>query len=211
MNQKKQTKGRALPADPNKSLFKFKLSWSPQPDGSLPKTQTWYSYDYSSEREIFPEGIGKDLRLQWKQLLSLCWKHQELYELIKWSRPYSQDNHLYLFMPNWPELTANIALIEEKYSKQLLEGYIKSCDFDDFSFEPVKRSHPRQPGQSPGRSDFRQFYGFKYLQRNDFIITNLATGRLLKVDTYDNLMYHSKNYLHTLFDRSSITEHKTES
>lgn len=197
----KRTKGRALQPDPNKSLFKFKLTWLPEPNGFQKKSETWYSYDYMIEREAFPEGIGKDLRMQWKQLLALCWKHEELYEYVKWLRPHNSNDILHLYMPNWPELNENVAHIEAKYGWGLFENYVHTCGFNDFSFLSVDRSHPRQAGNSPGRVDFKQYYGFKYVHRNDFIVTNLAQGKLIKVDVYDNLMYHSENHLHTLFGR----------
>jgi hypothetical protein len=195
---KKPLKARALPPDPNQSLFKFKLSWL---DASLPgkvKIQTWYSYDYNTEREAFPGGLDKDLRSQWKQLLTLCYKHAELYDFVKWLRPYKKEQSLALYIPNWPELRAMMPLLENKYGWQLLEGYGRICGFDSMHFQTVGRSYPRQPGHSPGRVDFRQFYGFGYFHRNNFIVSSLATGKLLKVDIYDNLMYHSENFLHTL-------------
>jgi len=200
-NQPKRTKGRALPPDPNRSLFKFKLTWLPEPDGSQKKSETWYSYDYGMEREMFPEGIDKELRMQWKQLLAALWKHDELYEYIKWLRPHNKDDNLMLYVPNWPDLSENLPHIEAKYGRGLIENYVHLVGFNDFSLVTVSRTHPTQPGNSPGRVDFRQFYGFKYLHRNDYIVKNLAAGKLVKVDVYDNLMYHSENHLHTLFGR----------
>lgn len=200
-NQPRKTKGRALPPDPNKSLFKFKLTWLIEEDGFQKKSETWYSYDYGIERERFPEGLDKDLRAQWKRLLALCWKNEELYELVKWLRPHNKSDNLVLYMPNWPEVMALIPVVETKFGWGLFENYVHMCGFNDFSFQSVDYSHPRQAGNSPGRIDFSQFYGFKYVQRNDFILTNLARGKLVKVDIYDNLMYHSDNHLHTLFGR----------
>lgn len=200
-NQPQRTKGRALPPDPNRSLFKFKLTWLPDQNGYQKKSETWYSYDYPVEREMFPEGIDKTLRAQWKQLLAMCWKNDELYEFVKWLRPHNKNDDLILYMPNWPELSALAHAVEAKYGWGLFENYTHTCGFNDFSFCSVDRSHPRQAGNSPGRIDFRQFYGFKYIHRNDFIVTNLATGKLVKVDVYDNLMYHAENHLHTLFGR----------
>ncbi|MCE7061230.1 hypothetical protein [Dyadobacter sp. CY343] len=208
--QPKRTKGRALPPDPNRSLFKFKLTWLPEPNGYQKKTETWYSYDYGIERETFPEGLDKNLRAQWKQLLALCWKHEELYEFVKWLRPHNKDDDLLLYMPNWPEINEALQMVESKYGWGLFEAYTHTCGFNDFSFLSVERSHPRQAGNSPGRVDFRQFYGFKYVHRNDFIVTNLAMGKLVKVDIYDNLMYHSENHLHTLFGRiQTVAEPET--
>jgi len=199
--QPKRTRGRALPPDPNRSLFKFKLTWLPEPGGYQKKPETWYSYDYGIEREMFPEGLDKSLRAQWKHLLGLCWKYEELYEFIKWLRPHNKDDHLVLYIPNWPEIAALAPVVEAKFGWSLFQSYAHTCGFADFSFASVGRSHPRQAGSSPGRIEFRDFYGFKYVHRNDFIATNLATGRLVKVDIYDNLMYHSENHLHTLFGR----------
>ena len=197
----RKLKGKALLPDPNKSLFKFKLSWSdPQNPGST-KIQTWYSYDYSCEREVFPFGLEKELRMQWKQLLSLCWKHDELYAFVKWLRPHKRAGYLELYLPNWPEMMQMIPALEDKYGWKLLESYGQSCGFDALCFQTVNRSHPRQPGHSPGRIDFRQFYGFGYLQRNNFIVNSLDSGRLLKVDIYDNLMYHSENHLQSLLSK----------
>lgn len=200
-NQPRKTKGRALPPDPNRSLFKFKLTWLPEPNGYQKKSETWYSYDYAIEREMFPEGLDKTLRAQWKQLLALCWKNEELYEFVKWLRPHNKDDDLVLYMPNWPDHAALAPAIETKYGWGIFLNYAHTCGFNDFSFCTVDRSHPRQVGNSPGRIDFKQFYGFKYVHRNDFIVTNLARGTLVKVDVYDNLMYHSENHLHTLFGR----------
>lgn len=198
-------KARALPPDPNKSLFKFKLSWlDPELPGQV-KIQTWYSYDYSTEREVFPCGLDKDLRSQWKQLLALCYKHYELYDFIKWLRPCKNNQSLDLYLPNWPELRAMIPELENKYGWQLLEAYGHNCGFETMQFQTVSRSYPRQPGHSPGRIDFRQFYGFGYLQRNNFIVTSLASGKLLKIDIYDNLMYHSENHLHSLVSRQIVS------
>ena len=200
---RKPLKARALPPDPNTSLFKFKLSWlDPELPGHV-KIQTWYSYDYDSERQGFPCGLDKELRSQWKQLLALCYKHTELYDFVKWLRPYKQSESLDLYLPNWPELTAMIPLVENKYGWQLLEAYGHSCGFERLSFQTVSRSYPRQPGHSPGRVDFRQFYGFGYFHRNNFIVSSLASGRLIKVDIYDNLMYHSDNFLHSLVSLKS--------
>lgn len=202
-----KTKGRALPPDPNKSLFKFKLTWLPADDGSQKKGETWYSYDYGIEREAFPEGIDKALRMQWKQLLASLWKHDELYEFVKWLRPHNRNDDLLLYLPNWPDLMENVPQIEAKFGWGLFEKYVHMVGFNDFSFQQVARNHPRQASHSPGRIDFRQFYGFKYVHRNDFIVTNLAAGRLVKVDVYDNLMYHPENHLHTLFGRiPTVTE-----
>jgi hypothetical protein len=200
-NQNRRTKGRALPPDPNRSLFKFKLTWLPDADGNQKKSETWYSYDYLIERESFPEGIQKDLRMQWKQLLANIWKHEELYEFVKWLRPHNKDDTLLLYMPNWPEIYESVKMIETKYGWGVLENYVHMVGFNDFALQSVDRSHPRQAGTSPGRVDFKQYYGFKYVHRNDFIVTNLAMGKLIKVDVYDNLMYHSENHLHTLFGR----------
>jgi hypothetical protein len=195
---KKPLKARALPPDPNRSLFKFKLSWmDPQVCGQI-QIQTWYSYDYNTEREAFPQGLDKELRGQWKQLLGLCYKHSELYDFVKWLRPYKQGEHLDLYLPNWPELSAMISRLESSCGWQLLEAYGHSCGFESLGFQTVSRSYPRQPGHSPGRMDFRQFYGFGYFQRNNFIVSSLASGKLLKVDIYDNLMYHSENFLHSV-------------
>ena len=194
-------RSRALRPDPNTSLFKFKLSWA---DGQSPPgitTQTWYSYDYSAERAAFPCGLDKELRQHWKKLLALCWKHEELYAFVKWLRPYAQGDRLALYLPNWPELTEMMPQLESRYGWGLLESYGKGCGFARMSFRTVSRAHPRQPGHSPGRTDFRQFYGFGYFQRNHFILSSLASGRLLKVDIYDNLMYHSENYLDTLWGK----------
>ncbi|TKT85747.1 hypothetical protein [Dyadobacter frigoris] len=201
---RKPLKARALPPDPNKSLFKFKLSWiDPELLGQI-KIQTWYSYDFNTEREAFPQGLDKELRTKWKQLLALCYKHPELYDFVKWLRPYTQDQNLDLYLPNWPELTAMIPLIENKYGWQLLENYGQSCGFEHLSFQSVSRSYPRQPGHSPGRVDFRQFYGFGYFQRNNFIVSSMASGRLIKVDIYDNLMYHSDNHLHSVVSLTTV-------
>ncbi|SDG72803.1 hypothetical protein SAMN04487996_12293 [Dyadobacter soli] len=201
-NQPLKTKGRAVSPDPNRSLFKFKLTWLPEPNGYQKKSETWYSFDYPIEREMFPEGLDKDLRAQWKTLVALCWKHPELYEFIKWLRPHNKDDDLVLYMPNWDELPPMIPVIEAKYGWGLLENYVHTCGFNDFSFCSVDRSHPRQAGNSPGKTKvFREFYGYKYIHRNDFIVRNLAIGKLLKVDVYDNLMYHSENHLHTMFGR----------
>ncbi|GLU57377.1 hypothetical protein Dfri01_68380 [Dyadobacter frigoris] len=195
---RKSIKARVLPPDPNRSLFKFKLSWlDPSQPGQI-KIQTWYSYDYDSERQVFPCGLDKELRSEWKQLLALCYKHTELYDFVKWLRPYKKEQRLDLYLPNWPELSAMIPLVENKYGWQLLEAYGHSCGFESLSFQTVSRSYPRQPGHSPGRVDFRQFYGYGYFQRNNFIVSSLASGRLIKVDIYDNLMYHSDNFLHSL-------------
>ncbi len=198
---RKPTKGRALQPDPNKSLFKFKLTWLPEQDGSQKKSETWYSYDYAVEREAFPEGIPQAMRMQWKKLLASLWKHEELYEYVKWLRPHNDNDDLVLYLPNWPDLAETGAIAEAKFGWAMFERYVHMVGFNDYSFKQVERSHPRQAGHSPGRVDFRQYYGFKYVQRNDFIVTNLATGRLVKVDIYDNIMYHSENHLHTLFGR----------
>lgn len=203
---RKPMKARALSPDPNNSLFKFKLSWL---DPALPgqvKIQTWYSYDYNTERDCFPHGLDKELRSQWKQLLALCYKHEELYDFVKWLRPYRQGQNLDLYLPNWPELAALMPLLENKYGWQLLEKYGHNCGFETMRFQTVSRSYPRQPGHSPGRVDFRQFYGFAYFHRNNFIISSLTSGRLLKVDIYDNLMYHSENFLHSLGSIQSVTD-----
>lgn len=87
---------------------------------------------------------------------------------------------------------------ENKYGWQLLETYGRSCGFENMRFRTVSRSYPRQPGQSPGLVDFRKFYGFGYFHRNNFIVSSPASGRLLKVDVYDNLMHHCENFLHSL-------------
>jgi hypothetical protein len=200
----KPIKGRALRPDPNKSLFKFKLTWAILPDGTQPKSQTWYSYDYSCERQMFPEGLNKELRFQWKKLLQDCWKNPELYEHIKWLRPHVQESILQLYLPNWPGYLDIIRKIEMIYGWVELSNAVKTSGFTDFCFQAVKPVHPRQPGNSPGRKDYTQYYGFKYLHRNDFIIKNLDTGKLLKVDVYDNLMYHSENYLYSLITRQLV-------
>ncbi|WP_159478739.1 hypothetical protein [Dyadobacter sp. 3J3] len=198
MIPKFQQKSRALRPDPNLSLFKFKLSWVNPDKPAESKIQTWYSYDYSSERLAFPHGLDKELRSEWKQLLVLCYKHPELYDFVKWLRPFKQGQCLDLYLPNWPELTAMIPGLESRYGWQLLESYGQSCGFKNLSFQTISRSYPRQPGHSPGRVDYKQFYGFGYFHRNNFIVNSLASGKLLKVDIYDNLMYHSENFLHSL-------------
>jgi len=203
---KKALRARVLPPDPNQSLFKFKLSWLDPFQPGRVKIQTWYSYDYESERQAFPCGLDKELRSQWKQLLALCYKHTELYDFVKWLRPYRRELSLDLYLPNWPELTAMIPLIENRYGWHLLEAYGQSCGFQSLSFQTVSRSYPRQPGHSPGRVDFRQFYGFCYFHRNNFIVSSLASGNLIKVDIFDNLMYHSDNFLHSLVSlKTSLT------
>ena len=198
---KKPTKGRALMPDPNHSLFKFKLVWAFDQQGVQPKAQTWFSYDYGCERELFPAGLPKDTRFLWKELLSLCWKDQILYEFIKWLRPHPSEGILELYLPARPQITAQVAQLEADCGWQMLESHVRQLGFTDFAFKSVDKSHPRQAGSSPGCGDFRQFYGFKYLHRNNFIVNSLSQGKLLKVDVYDNLMYHTENYLHTLHGR----------
>lgn len=197
----KQPRSRALRPDPNLSLFKFKLSWAGELSPAEIKTQTWYSYDYSTERAAFPCGLDKDLRIHWKQFLGLCWKHDELYEFVKWLRPHVNKGRLDLYLPNWPEIPDMLPVLENKYGWNMLESYCQSCGFTGLSFQTINRSHPRQAGHSPGRTDFSRFYGFGYFQRNNFILSSLACGKLLKVDVYDNLMYHSENYLFTLWGK----------
>jgi len=204
--KKRQLKGRAQMPDPNRSLFKFKLVWAFDAKGIQPKPQTWYSFDYSGERGLFAEGLDKELRFIWKELLSLCWKNQPLYEGIKWLRPHRCGPLLELYLPAGPAAAGQIAQLERSQGWRELEGHVSQLGFEDFAFRTVCQTHPRQPGNSPGRVNFREFYGFKYLHRNDFIVSSLSQGRLLKVDVYDNIMYHNENHLHTLFGRIQGSE-----
>lgn len=205
-NSKRLTKGRAIQPDPNKSLLKFRLTWLPSPSGDTKKNETWYSYDYQVEREMFPEGLSFELRKQWQQIIAKCWKNEDLYEWLKWIRPHNdgKDTLLSLYLPNWNEILSQCAAIEEKYGSSYISSLAKHVGFDDVSFLTIDRKHPRQVGHSPGKMDFKTLYGFKYLHRNDYIVTNLASGKLLKVDVYDNLMYHSENHLHTLYGREPV-------
>jgi hypothetical protein len=197
------TKGRALPPSPNESLFKFKLTWRPDSETGFQKKETWYSYDYGVERERYPRGLDLDTRRAWQVFLQMCWKHEELYEFLKWARPHTAaHNVLHIYLPNWAELIQQRQHIQAKYEHTLLETYTHTADWNDVEFRATDPAYPKQPGTSAGRAGiFRDCYGFKYLHRNDFIVTNLASGRLLKVDIYDNLMYHTENHLHTLLGR----------
>ncbi|SEJ69415.1 hypothetical protein SAMN04487995_5982 [Dyadobacter koreensis] len=202
----KKLKGRALRPDPNESLFKFKLSWADEHCPQQLKIQTWYSYDYSSERSAFPCGLSKELRERWKRLLGLCWKHDELYEFVKWLRPHQKGELLELYLPNWPQIPAMIPALEKSGAWPVLQSYGQSCGFNAIEFKSVSRTHPRQPSHSPGQTNFKQFYGFGYVQRNNFIAASLASGKLLKIDIYDNLIYHSENYLHSFLSPHLATD-----
>ncbi|WP_147300436.1 hypothetical protein [Dyadobacter luteus] len=194
---KHKSRVRALTPDPNQSLFKFKLSFSPSGGHNAISTQTWYSFDYIHEREVFPAGLSKQMRDYWKHLLASCWKSTDLYETLKWLRPHSQQHILELYLPNWPGFTDKLKLIENTIGWTELETAVKHSGYEDFCFKLVGSKHPRQPSNSPGRNDFTAYYGFQYLQRNNYILENLHNGKLIKIDIYDNLMYHSENHLYT--------------
>lgn len=189
---------RALAPDPNQSLFKFKLSFSADGANQAVTTQTWYSFDYQHERALFPAGLSKQMRDYWKHLLARCWQQPQVYETIKWLRPHTHGPILELYLPNWPGFTDKLKFIENTNGWTHLETAVKDSGFEDFCFKLVESKHPRQPSNSPGKNDFTTYFGFQYLTRNNYIIENLHNGKLIKIDIYDNLMYHSENHLHTI-------------
>jgi hypothetical protein len=193
-----KNRSRAHPPDPNESLFKFKLTFASTDKTQAPTVQTWYSYDYLDERGLFPKGLSKQMRACWKQLLDDCWKNAQLYETVKWLRPVADEQSLHLYLPNWSGYLSKLKLVEDTLGWSALESAVKNAGYDDFLFRSVQASHPRQPSDSPGRKDFTSFYGFQYLQRNNFIVDSLHCGKIIKIDIYDNLMYHTENHLHTL-------------
>jgi len=101
----------------------------------------------------------------------MCYRHEELYDFVKYLWPNRQGQRLDLYLPNWPEFSALMPRHENKYGWQLLEIYGRRCGFENMRFQTVSRSYPRQPGHSPGRVDFRKFYGFGYFHRNNFIVS----------------------------------------
>lgn len=191
-------RSRALAPDPNHSLFKFKLSFTPTAPHKEITTQTWYSFDYLHERALFPAGLNKEMRIYWKQLLARCWQSAEAYEAIKWLRPHAKGCILDLYLPNWPGYTEKLKYIENTSGWAVLETAIKDSGYEDFCFKLVESTHPRQPSNSPGKNDFKNYFGFQYLQRNNYILENLHKQKIIKIDIYDNLMYHSENHLYTL-------------
>ncbi|UHG90088.1 hypothetical protein [Spirosoma oryzicola] len=192
------TPGSACKSDPQQSLFKFFLYFHETTDeyrSKGGKPWVWYSFDKPEERAMFPDGLPRDLRTIFGDLLYKSYRWPDLYAFLR-------DCH-----PVWQTGTDGSSLLNlymsEKAGAQLQEIAAKYEETITYLMQQVnvplwrinyKANTRTVPGFSPMRKRTTDYYGIKCFKKNAAVSAWFSTRKLKMVKVFDNRCYHVDNH-----------------
>lgn len=198
---------RTLPASPDFSLFKYKLTYIDQGNG--PKIL--YSQDYVHEREMFKTGLPYALRSRWSNYLKLI--PDDAYGFFGLAYPSWNGQYLNQAMPliiQYDHTEAEkMEYLRQNYSaSRLLSELATNSGLIIQNVESINgRITPPPVGYSPRyHADYERVQQGQLPKLNGLVAVrqwfdrNFGTNPSLhKIEVYDNLCYHQDNHITTWY------------
>ncbi|GAB3753868.1 hypothetical protein [Spirosoma pomorum] len=191
------TPGSACPSSPQDSLFKFRLYFHELTDEYRSKNGqpwVWYSFDKPDERAMFPDGLPRDLRTIYGQLLYNSYRWPDLYNLLRechpvWRTSQDGESELNLYMAS--HVLNHAQAISAKY-EDTVEMLMHQAGVKHWRMNHKPNSRT-VPGLSPMRKRSVDYYGLKRFRKNATVSAWFSTRKLKMVEVFDNRCYHVEN------------------